>query len=182
MTTALEGVSGQQQARPYFTPGKDPVPIVQEAFRWSRKLKLPTEQISSCFHIILYNPTFLGIPFLSRVIFVKISRSFIHKFSVWSFPLLHIIAFTPLLLRIVIRRHTVPLGVIVSYLLWWRSVAFSVRLISSVSLSSSVFWQRSVHIHPISKSKIWDKSSLAVSYLRFSRDRVECKASIESVT
>jgi len=31
----------------------------------------------------------------------------------------------------------------------------------------SPFWQRSVRIHPISKIKIWDKSSLAVSYLQF---------------
>ena len=29
MTAALEGVSGQQHAPAYFTPGKDPVPIVQ---------------------------------------------------------------------------------------------------------------------------------------------------------
>ena len=31
MTTVLEGVRGQRHARPLFTPGKDPVPIVQEA-------------------------------------------------------------------------------------------------------------------------------------------------------
>ena len=31
MTTAREGVRGQRQAQPLFTPGKDPVPIVQEA-------------------------------------------------------------------------------------------------------------------------------------------------------
>jgi len=31
LTTALEGVRGQRHARPLFTPGKDPVPIVQEA-------------------------------------------------------------------------------------------------------------------------------------------------------
>jgi len=31
MTAALEGVSGQQHALAHFTPGKDPVPILQEA-------------------------------------------------------------------------------------------------------------------------------------------------------
>jgi hypothetical protein len=31
MTTALEEVSGQQHAPTHFNPGKDPVPIVQEA-------------------------------------------------------------------------------------------------------------------------------------------------------
>ena len=31
MTAALEGVSGQQHAPAYFTPGKDQVPIAQEA-------------------------------------------------------------------------------------------------------------------------------------------------------
>jgi hypothetical protein len=31
MTSALEGVSGQQHAPADFTSGKDPVPIVQEA-------------------------------------------------------------------------------------------------------------------------------------------------------
>jgi hypothetical protein len=31
MTSALEGVSGQQHAPAAFTPGKDPVPILQEA-------------------------------------------------------------------------------------------------------------------------------------------------------
>jgi hypothetical protein len=31
MTAALEGVSGQHHAPAYFIPGKDPVPIVQEA-------------------------------------------------------------------------------------------------------------------------------------------------------
>ena len=31
MTTALEGVSGQQQAPAAIYPGKDPVPILQEA-------------------------------------------------------------------------------------------------------------------------------------------------------
>ena len=31
MTAALEGVSGQQHAQAAFTPGKDPVPILQEA-------------------------------------------------------------------------------------------------------------------------------------------------------
>ena len=31
MTPALDGVSGQQHAPAYFTPGKDSLPIVQEA-------------------------------------------------------------------------------------------------------------------------------------------------------
>ena len=31
MTAVLEGVSGQQPAPAAFTPGKDPVPTVQEA-------------------------------------------------------------------------------------------------------------------------------------------------------
>jgi len=31
MTAVLEGVSDQQYARPHFTPGKDPVPILQKA-------------------------------------------------------------------------------------------------------------------------------------------------------
>ena len=31
MTAALEGVSGQQHAPAALTPGKDPVPILQEA-------------------------------------------------------------------------------------------------------------------------------------------------------
>ena len=31
MTTALEGVKGQRHALAAFTPGKDPVPILQEA-------------------------------------------------------------------------------------------------------------------------------------------------------
>jgi hypothetical protein len=31
MTSALDGVGGQHQSLAAFTPGKDPVPIVQEA-------------------------------------------------------------------------------------------------------------------------------------------------------
>ena len=31
MTSALDGVGGQRHAPAAFTPGKDPVPIVQEA-------------------------------------------------------------------------------------------------------------------------------------------------------
>ena len=31
MTSALDGVGGQRQATVAFTPGKDPVPIVQKA-------------------------------------------------------------------------------------------------------------------------------------------------------
>ena len=31
MTAAVEGVNGQQRPRPHFTPGREPVPILQEA-------------------------------------------------------------------------------------------------------------------------------------------------------
>jgi len=34
LTSAFEGVKGQRQAKPHLTPGKDPLPILQE-FGWA---------------------------------------------------------------------------------------------------------------------------------------------------